>query len=172
MRSQQIIDSLISLMVKYFSGDPKRIQHLIKVHSFAALIGRGEVLSEREQFILEAAAVVHDIGIKLSEEKYGSACGKYQELEGPAEAEKLLRKLDLDSEAISRISFLVGHHHTYNAIDGIDHRILVEADFLVNLYEDSASPEAVKSAYDKVFRTETGRMLFCDMFALKGGNAG
>lgn len=172
MRSQQIIDSLISLMVKYFSGDPKRIQHLIKVHSFAALIGRGEGLSEREQFILEAAAAVHDIGIKLSEEKYGSASGRYQELEGPAEAEKLLRELEFDDEAVRRISFLVGHHHTYNAIADIDHRILAEADFLVNLYEDLASPEAVKSAYDKVFRTETGRKLLRDMFALIGGTAG
>ncbi len=36
----------------------------------------------------------------------------------------------------------------------------------------SSSPEAVKSAYDKVFRTETGRKLFRDMFALIGGTAG
>ena len=35
------------------------------------LIGREEGLSPEEQFLLEAAAYVHDIGIRPAEEKYG-----------------------------------------------------------------------------------------------------
>ncbi|MEW3582593.1 phosphohydrolase, partial [[Clostridium] symbiosum] len=34
-----ILDDLLMKMISYNSGDPKRIQHLIKVHSFARLIG-------------------------------------------------------------------------------------------------------------------------------------
>ena len=37
---------------------------------------------------------------------------------------------------IDRVCFLVGHHHTYTEIDGIDFQILVEADFLVNAREE------------------------------------
>ena len=39
------------------------------------------------------SVIVDDIGIKVSEEKYNSSAGKYQELEGPHEAEKLLAAL-------------------------------------------------------------------------------
>ena len=34
---------------------------------------------------------------------------------------------------IRRVEYLVGHHHTYKDIDGLDYQILVEADFLVNI---------------------------------------
>lgn len=86
-----ILDDLLMKMISYNSGDPKRIQHLIKVHSFARLIGLSENLESDTQFILEAAAIVHDIGIKPAEEKYGYCNGKLQEQEGPEPAEKLLR---------------------------------------------------------------------------------
>ena len=73
-------------MMKYYTGDPKRIQHFIKVYQFAKMIGELEKLPEEVQYILETAAIVHDIGIKPAEEKYGSCGGKLQEQEGPAAA--------------------------------------------------------------------------------------
>ena len=48
----------------------------------------------------------------------------------------MLGRLHFDEKIIRRVSYLVGHHHTYDQIDGLDYQILVEADFLVNLYED------------------------------------
>ena len=64
-----------------------------------------------------------------------------------------------DEDDISRIGYLIGNHHTYTNIEGKDYRILVEADFLVNLYEDSAVEDAVKSVYDRIFRTDAGKNL-------------
>lgn len=157
---------LITEMMKYYTGDPKRIQHFIKVHQFAKMIGEMEGLSEELQHILETAAIVHDIGIKPAEEKYGSCGGKLQEQEGPAVAEKMLQRLGYEPEVIDRVCYLVGHHHTYDQINGSDYRILVEADFLVNLYEDDVSRDAVKNAYDKIFRTETGRRMCSLMFSV------
>ena len=121
-----------------------------------------ENLDEKTQFILETAALVHDIGIKISEEKYNSSSGKYQEIEGPAMAQKMLENLNYDKDIIERVCYLVGHHHTYNSINGMDYQILVEADFLVNLYEDKIyegqySQSAVESVYNKIFKTETGK---------------
>lgn len=63
----QKIDMLYQKMVEYYSGDPKRIQHFVKVHSFAKQIGHSERLDSDAMFVLEAAALVHDIGIKPSE---------------------------------------------------------------------------------------------------------
>ena len=72
-------------MIRYYAGDPKRIQHFIKVYTFAKMIGEKEKLPAGEQFILETAAIVHDIGIKPAEEKFGQCGGKMQEQEGPAD---------------------------------------------------------------------------------------
>ena len=155
---------VIEAMIEYYGTDLRRINHFLKVFSFAKTIGEGENLDTDRQTLLEVSAIVHDIGIKQSELKYNSSAGKYQEIEGPAEAEKLLSKLGYDSDFISKVCYLVGHHHTYSQIDSIPYQILVEADFLVNLFEDGASIEAVKKAEEKIFRTPTGTKLLKKMY--------
>ena len=153
---EQIIDRLTVAMIDYDRGDAMRIHHFLKVHRFAQLIARAEHAGDRTQFVTELAAVVHDIGIHPAEAKYGSSNGKYQEELGPAPARRLLEELDLPEDVIDRVCFLVGHHHTYNGIDGLDWQILVEADFLVNLYEDGVSEHGVDAALKNIFKTKTG----------------
>lgn len=155
---------LLSEMISYYTGDPKRIQHFIKVYQFAKMIGEEEHLDRKTQYILETASIVHDIGIKIAEEKYGKCGGKLQEQEGPAEAERMLRSLGYEEDVIERVSYLVGHHHTYTNVDGLDYQILLEADFLVNLYEDGENKNATVKAYETIFRTETGKQICCEMF--------
>jgi uncharacterized membrane protein (UPF0127 family) len=116
---------------------------------------------------VDNVAYVHDIGIKVAEEKYGSSNGRLQEQEGPAVAEEMLGRLHFDEKIIRRVSYLVGHHHTYDQIDGLDYQILVEADFLVNLYEDGVTKEAVMHAYNKIFRTEHGKRICAEMFGIE-----
>lgn len=161
-----MISSLIDEMIAYDQGDPRRIQHFIKVHDFARTIGQLEGLDDDTLYILESAAVVHDIGIHVCEEKYGSCEGKSQEKEGPALAKEMLERLGYEHEVIDRVCYLVGHHHTYTNIDGVDYQILVEADFLVNLYEDKVSLDAVHKAYQNMFKTESGRKICRNMFGL------
>lgn len=107
-------------------------------------------------FILEAAAYTHDIGIRVAEEKYGRCDGKLQEQEGPIIAQKMLSQLGFENYIVEKICFLIGHHHTYDNIDGLDYQILVEADFLVNLYELMRAI-AIDKAYKHIFKTETGK---------------
>lgn len=61
-----------------------------------------------------------------------------------------------DQELTHRVCWLIGHHHTYSNIRDIDHQILVEADFLVNMTEEHFSEEAVRHTMDKIFRTKSG----------------
>lgn len=157
----QLIDSMIT----YNAGDAKRVQHLIKVYQFASLIGALEKLDADTLFVLETAAIVHDIGIRLSEQKYGACDGKHQELEGPPEARKLLTSLGgYTPEQIERVCWLVGHHHTYKDIEGADYQILVEADFLVNIYEDSFSGQMIENVRQHIFKTATGLRLLDTMY--------
>lgn len=161
-----LIYDLTRSMIEYYKGDPERIQHFIKVHSFAAMIGKGESLDDKTLFLLESAALVHDIGIKPAEEKYGCCDGNLQEQEGPAPARKMLGELGYEEEDIVRICYLIAHHHTYTNVDGIDYRILLEADFLVNLYEEKSPKNAVDAALKNIFLTDTGSKICRTMFGL------
>lgn len=161
------VAEVMRAMVRYDQGDAKRIQHFVKVHDFAATIGVVERLNTQILFILEVAAILHDIGIHAAEKKYGNCNGKAQEELGPAEAEHLLAEVGgFTNEQTERICWLIAHHHTYDPIESIDHRILVEADFLVNAYEDNLTEEAIRTFYHKVFRTTMGKELLCAQFAL------
>lgn len=151
-------------MIAYYAGDPHRVGHFLKVFGFAKAISAGEKLDTRTREILEIAALTHDIGIRNSEAKYGSASGKYQQTEGPPEAEKLLRGLGAEEALIQRICYLISRHHTYTDIDGMDLQILVEADFLVNAYEDALSDDAIRAFERKVFKTETGETLLHTLY--------
>ena len=151
-------------MIKLYRGDPKRIQHFCKVHSYAKLIAETERVDEGDVFVIEIAALTHDIGIRVCEEKYGDCNGKLQEQEGPALAEELLKELNFPDVVSERVQYLIGHHHTYNDIKGIDYQILVEADFLVNFLEDNVPKENIRKVYETIFKTETGKQMCEEMF--------
>lgn len=162
-----MINKLHLAMINLYSGDSKRIQHFCKVHSYAKLIGELEKVDQNTLFILEVAALTHDIGIHLCEEKYGDCNGKLQEKEGPVIAKRMLSELGFGDAVSDRVQYLIAHHHTYTNIDGIDYQILVEADFLVNMYEDNLSKDAIEAAYNTIFRTESGKRICKEMFLMK-----
>ena len=151
-------------MIAYNAGDARRINHLMKVFCFAKAIGEAEGLDGATQEILEIAALTHDIGIRNSERKYGSCSGEQQQIEGPPEAEELLRSLGAGQALMERVCWLIAHHHTYTKIRGLDYQILVEADFLVNAYEDEMSIDAIRSVREKIFRTNFGTQLIQTLY--------
>lgn len=145
---------LMRAMIKYDGGDVPRIQHFVKVHDFARMISVAEDMESEQLFILEAAAILHDVGIHAAEAKYGNSHGKHQEELGPAEAKKVLAEVGgFTEQQTERICWLIAHHHTYTNVTSQDHRILLEADFLVNSFEDNLSKEAIASFRENVFRS-------------------
>lgn len=159
MNTKEITDELTLRMIEFDKGDPMRIHHFLKVHRFAQLIGRKEQLDEHTQMVLECTAILHDIGIHPAEVACGRSDGKLQEKMGPAPAREMLTDLGFEGQDIDRICFLIAHHHTYQDIQGMDYQILVEADFLVNLYEDGISEHGIEAALKNIFRTKTGTEL-------------
>ena len=163
--TRENLDNVFLKMVEMYEGQPERIQHFTKVHSYAAYIGRQEKLDEKTMFILETAAYTHDIGIKKAEELYHASNGRLQQELGPGEAEIMLKELHFPEDVIERVKYLIAHHHTYSNIQGIDLQILIEADFLVNLYEHSDESVASK-VLEKIFKTASGTKLCKTMFRL------
>lgn len=160
------IAQLIERAIAFDRSDARRIHHFLKVYAYADTIGRLEHLPEKVHESLVMAAVLHDIGIHAAEEKYGSASGKYQEIEGPAPARRILEELGCSGDVIDRVCYLIAHHHTYTGVDGLDYQILLEADFLVNAYEDSLSEQAIRTFCRNVFRTKSGIHLLTQTFGL------
>ena len=165
-----MIGAALNKMILYFGSDARRIQHAMKVYCLACALwdeetrAKGIPDSDKRKETLLLAAVLHDIGIHEAERKYKSTAGKFQEMEGPAIAEDILEECGAESPTIRRVSFLVGHHHTYNLIDDLDFQILVEADLLVNLEEDHAGRDAILSVREKHMKTAGAKMLLDSLF--------
>ena len=155
--TQQTINNVIAKMIAYSDGNKHDIAHFLKVYTYARMIGEMENLTERKQEILEIAAVIHDIACPVCRVKYGNTNGSNQEKESPELVENFLKDVEIDDEMKERINYLVSHHHTYTNVDGLDYRILLEADFLVNADESEMSENAVETARERVFETNTGK---------------
>jgi len=55
------------------------------------------------------------------------------------------------------VCHLIGNHHSYQKIDDIDFQILVEADFIVNIFEDEMKRSKIESVVNKYFKTNSGK---------------
>lgn len=75
---------LMTQVLRYEAGHPRRTQHILKVYALAKLLGEQEQLSVDNQQILQAAAILHDIAIKYCKEHYnGDASQNNQQREAP-----------------------------------------------------------------------------------------
>ena len=165
--SQQTqLDLIYRDMCIHDNGSPHRIQHFTKVYTYAAFIARQEKLPHNLQYFIQAVAIIHDIGIRPAEEKYGRHDGPLQEAEGAILAKLLFTKHGFTVEQADRAAFIVGHHHTYSAVDNIDFQIILEADLLVNFEEHDTPKENVRSSVKKLFRTGSGLFLASKIFDL------
>lgn len=161
------VNDMICKMITYSNGNKHDIAHFLKVYAYARMIGEMEKLEEYQQKTLEIAAVIHDIACPVCREKYGNTNGANQEKESPVLVENFLKDTDLEQKMKERIKFLVSHHHTYTGVDGLDYRILLEADFLVNADEGQMSQEAIETARERVFETAAGKKLLTEIYRLE-----
>lgn len=164
----KVIASVAAIMIEKNCGDQKRIEHSLKVFSYAQTIGCLEDLDQEKQEILEITALLHDIGIHVSEKKYQSSAAHYQELEGPKVASEILTALQIPQHTIDRVCFIISRHHTFSAIDGPEFQLLVEADFLVNSVEDKMSEVQITTFAGNIFKSNSGKyflkLLFPEYF--------
>lgn len=161
------ISEILVKMIDYSDGNRHDINHFLKVHAYAKIIAERELLPEKERLITEIAAIIHDIACPLCREKYGNTNGKYQESEGIPLARDFLKDTGLPDNISERVVYLVGHHHTYKNIDGMDYQILLEADYLVNADESGYSDENIRNTLNSLFKTETGVSILKSVYCIE-----
>jgi len=157
---------IIQEMIEYFGEDVRRINHALKVFSFSRIISESEKLNKFYREVIDYSSILHDIGIKEAERKYNSSSGRYQEIEGPPVADKILSKFNIKNKIKERVSFIIGNHHTYDKIDDIDFQVIVESDFIVNIYEDSIKRDVIKKIRKKFFKTSSGLRILNSMYRI------
>lgn len=158
-----IRDKLISDMKKTFGRDQRRIDHALAVLDYAEQI---QSVEGGDPLVVKAAAILHDIGIQEAERKYGSSAGKYQEIEGPPIAEEILKRYDIDAEAVEHVCKIIANHHSAKDIDTTEFWIVRDADWLVNIPEDfpDTGKEKLQRIIDKTLKTKKGREIATQSF--------
>jgi hypothetical protein len=156
---ENLLKDKVAVEVKrYFKQDFKRIGHAMRVARYADRIGKKE---GGHMAVILSAAYLHDVGIPVAEEKYGSSAPEYQEKEGPDIAKSILGKLNAPEKLIDLVCDIVGHHHHPRPEDTIEFKVVYESDWITNMEEklktDASDEESISEAINKSMLTDGGR---------------
>ncbi len=125
---------LTRFLVEYFGVDDRRIEHALRVLHHAESLMENHPGCDPD--IVIASALLHDVGIKVSEEKHGYNNGRTQEEYGPPVAAEILRSIGFPAEKVEIVRDIIGNHHSPSRHDYPELALLKEADRIVNLIED------------------------------------
>lgn len=165
MQNKRIVikEFLLKELEAHFGNDSKRINHAKRVMHYA-----NELLQKEpgDWHIVIPASILHDVGIKAAEEKYGSSAGRYQEIEGPAIARNILLKAGFKKADIDQICEIIGHHHSPGKINSQNFKVLYDADMLVNLKEEVGLQDKLKlkEIIKRAFLTEAAKKLAAGIY--------
>ena len=124
---------IVKQLVDFFGDDLRRIEHAFSVLKHAEAIAERKTGWDYE--ILVASALLHDVGIKPSEEKLDHNNGHTQEEYGQPKARVLLNAIDFPLRKTEKVCEIIGNHHSPSRYDYIELEILKEADRIVNSRE-------------------------------------
>ncbi len=169
-RAFGIRQKLLQALQEYFGEDRERLEHAQAVLAEAEKI---LAVEGGDPHIVVPAAILHDVGIKIALEKYGSADAPHQEREGPPVARKMLLAAGMKVEEIDEICAIIAHHHSPGIVDTPSFRAVYDGDCLVNLGASSAGKSAgeLRSAIRAMFLTATGRERAEERYLAGAGHA-
>lgn len=124
---------LVKALAGFFGGDDRRIEHALRVLHHAEVIMGNR--SDCDPDIVIASALLHDVGIKVAEEKHGYNDGRTQEVYGPPVAEAMLQAVGFPPEKIGIVKDIIGNHHSASRYEYPELALLKDADRIVNAIE-------------------------------------
>jgi len=122
---------LVTSLVAFFEDDVRRITHALDVlYESEKLLESKTLVCDHD--IVIAAALLHDVGIKPSEEKLGYNDGKTQEQYGPPIARVILESIDFPADKIKIVCEIIGNHHSPSRYPYPELELLKTADRIIN----------------------------------------
>jgi HD superfamily phosphodiesterase len=151
-------EGLLLSLEKHFGGDIERIRHAREVLRFTEKLLPSLAA---DPAIAIPAAILHDVGVKPAEEKYGSAAGHLQEQEGPPVARAILAGHGFSPDAIEEICAIVAHHHSPGHVTTSSFKAVYDADCIVNLGDvaSAMSAEELDRRITETFLTPAAKEL-------------
>jgi len=165
-----LCERITDRMKSHFGEDQRRIDHALAVLEYAEqIMGPGGDISG---LVVRAAAILPDIGIPEAARKHGSTAGKYQQLEGPPLARRILMGLKVDGAIIDHVCRIIANHHSAEGIDTPEFRIVWDADWLVNIPDEFDITEGPRMAelIENVFKTDRGKRIAASLFLQRNGS--
>jgi len=156
-----LLDRITERMRTVFAEHPNMIEHTMKVTGYATAIQKVE---GGDAETIEAAALLHDVGIPKARQVHGSSAGKYQELEGPPIAQAILTPLGVEPERIDHICRIIANHHSASDTETVatpEFKAVWDADWMVNFpgrYRKKSNEERAR-LIDEIFMTLHGKYL-------------
>jgi len=166
MSGENLYEAVRSEMERFFGDDARRIGHALEVAGHALRI---QVAEGGDREIVAMAGLLHDVGIKPGEERFGRNDGKIQEELGPPIAEEILRELGVEPEKIAAVREIIAFHHTPGRIRTKEFACLWDADLIVNLREVAGAMrrEKIGALIDGKMMTGEGRRIARREFGLE-----
>lgn len=130
-------------LLQFFGNDDRRIEHALRVLHHADRLA--DQYPGCDSDIVIACALLHDVGIRVSEEKLGYNNGKTQEEYGPPAAAEILQSLGFPPEKTEIVKNIIGNHHSPSRYDYPELALLKEADRIVNKGDEGRQPVAASS---------------------------
>jgi putative nucleotidyltransferase with HDIG domain len=163
---EERITRVRAAMEEYFGNDSRRIDHALRVTSFARRLMEEEPADPE---LVLATALLHDIGIPEAERKFGSSAGNLQEVEGPPVAREILARLGYNEPFITEVCQIIASHHSPGEVETDNFQIIWDADWLVNLGDecDLSDRDKTGKIIEKTFMTCTGKGMAKEIY-LKG----
>ncbi len=158
MREDELYETVRAEMERFFGPDARRIAHALEVAGHALRIQEAEG-GDRE--IVAMAGLLHDVGIKPGEERFGRNDGKIQERLGPPIAEEILSEIGVGKEKIAAVLEIIAFHHTPDKVRTKEFACLWDADMIVNLREvaEGMTRDRIAAMIETKFRTVEGRRI-------------
>lgn len=143
---------LIKEMKGFFGQDERTIDHALAVFRNAQEILVGEQGDARA---VSAAAILHVIGGPCPARQVPLTDGNL-----PA-VKEILARCGMDTEPADHVCRIIGIHCRGNVEDGMESKILWDAEWLARLGEHGSGPDAVDATefIERTFKTQKGREL-------------
>lgn len=144
------INDVALKMKEHLGADPERVQHFVRVYTLARTIGELERLPEVEQRTLELSAIVRTVS---GDDRI-------------AVVKEMLLSSGYSDDTAMRVCHIVEHHDDYDHISGLDHQILVEAEYIVLFKERSTPVSEILRIAEQRFFTNYGRAFLKKAFGI------
>jgi len=157
-RNRSIKNNLLKELTNNYGNNLKLINHTKKVLKYAEQLLRKE---KGDWNIIVPAAILHDIGVKVTKGKNDSSKEKYQKNEGPLIAKKILLRFGLNLEYIKEICEIIAYHQCQKCIDSVNFKIFYDAHLLSNFKDKTKSlcKSELKQLINKLFFTNTAKQI-------------